>query len=262
MPQTQRTVRKSSTSSILARSDLDSLVAPPLVKSKSFAEFNNKLPFVSKLIYSQGKLVHSKFVMIPQSFKRKLAHLKQETSVGNLELQGEDLTDLEILFKKGPRLNLDKDDGVSELNKPSEIIQNSRVRMQGIKRVLGKMRRTEKPSKVVWRSKRHSKLLDVYESDKSVFVFLESKNQSLQRHILDDDVDTDEEQVEQGVFRSFTNFLEGLKEAESQMRPTNSKPKLKPSTSISNTMEESKAEQHQVDTQTKSESVLESKRED
>jgi len=262
MPQTQRTVRKSSTSSLLARSDLDSLAAPPLVKSKSFAEFNSKLPLVSKLIYSQGKLVHSKFTLIPQSFKRKLAQLKQDTKAGNREIQGDDLAALANFFRRRPRLNLDKDSTLSELNKPTDIINNSRGRAQGIKRVLGKLRRTEKPSKVMWRSKRHSRLFDVYESDKSVLAFPESTSQNHHNHVHDDDVDTDEEQVEQGVFRSFTNFLEGLKEAESQTRLAPSKPKLKPSTSISNIAEASKVEQNQADSQIKGEQIIKSKTED
>jgi hypothetical protein len=259
MSHTQRTARKSSTSSLLARSDLDLPTAPLLVKSKSFAEFNGKLPFVSKLVYSQGKLVHSKFTAVPQSFRRKLSHLNHETGTGAYELKSEELSGLKDFFKKGPRLNFDKDDEQTELNNPTEIIQNLRQRVQGIKRVLGKLRRTEKPRKLIWRSKRHSKLMDIYESDDSVFSFPEAQSRSLHRHVMDDDVDTDEEQVEQGVFRSFTNFLEGLKDASNELKQANAKPKLKPSTSISNMVEGKKPEGQKNDTTVESDSVLGSK---
>jgi hypothetical protein len=181
-----------------------------LSKCRSFNSFQNKLPFACKLVYSQGKLLHSNFEILPKWFRRKKVTFKLEKTASTDE-DKQNLTDLGEFFNKSTRLNLDEPRDQNDLQNVCDIIGSSTPKYQGVDKVLVK-RRNCKPKRIFMRSRRNFSGFDFFENEGEIIFFPNEETKILHHPKQDDDVDTDEEQMNQGVYRSLLDFTKGLYE--------------------------------------------------
>lgn len=186
-------------------------VEPLLVKSKSFHDFQPTIPLACKLIYSQGKLVHSYYETVPEWFLRKVKVPKVEPRTGEVGMK-----ELQGFFRGNRRLNLSDADPLS-LAQTTDLLDLSRKRLQDTTRKFGK-KRISSSRHFFLKSKRNRVRFLLFEVEERVLSFPDKLDKDVQHHTRDDDVDTDEEQMNQGVFVAFTNILQGIKENELRRR--------------------------------------------
>jgi hypothetical protein len=185
-------------------------VETKLTKCRSLHSFQNKIPFACKLVFSQGKLLHSNFEVLPKWFKRKQIKLKQEKTA-SIPQDKESLLTLEGFFKKEHRLNFEEPEEQMNLQNVPEIVGSSFGKLQGVKKMLGK-KRASKPKKIFMRSKRNYTGFDIFESEDQILSFPNEATKILHRPLHDDDVDTDEDQMNQGTYKAFLNLIDGLED--------------------------------------------------
>ena len=122
------------------------------------------------------------------------------------------MSDLQGFFRKSRRLDFAGGESPG-LAPADDLFSSSRAKFCNAKRQPGR-KKVVATRRLVFKSKRNHVSFPFFETEEDALSFPDEESNKVQSHVRDDDVDTDEEQMNQGVFRAFTNFLQGLKENE------------------------------------------------
>ena len=198
--------RNASTGSLRKPVDKEVPLEPRSKKSKSSRQVRNQFPLLSKLVYSQGKLQHSCYQEIPSWLHKKFGRVNADLKTIPMAEDEKEFESLAQFFEKKPRLCFDGSTSLNLLN-VKDIVSKA-----GVDRKISH-RRTGKPiEKVIFKSRRSTTAFHQFNLEDNVMDFSQIVSGEFMRHFADDDVDTDEEQMKQGVLKCFTNLVRVIKE--------------------------------------------------
>lgn len=223
--------RNSSTGSLRKHIDSDLPLEPLSRKSKSTRPIRNQYPLLSKLVYSQGKLQHSSYQELPGWLHKKTGRINPDPEVLIRPDNEKELESLVQFFEKKPRLCFDASTSLNLLNVKDIVAQVS-----GSRKITH--RRTGKTAqRVVFKSRRSTTAFHQFNLEDNVIDFSQAVSEHFMRHRSDDDVDTDEEQMKQGILKCFKNLVKGIKQ-EAATRLSVDKAKGSPLKQVQKTMKE------------------------
>ena len=191
---------------------------PKLAKSLSSRIECKGFPIISKIIYSQGKLVHSHIARSPvkrrdlKSFK-KYSHLFKDCLKEFEEQEAKELQDF-FLQKRKLQFRF-AEEGMQDVEDKVNLLR-AKMSQGNMKKV--KCERKASVTRICFRSRRGASSFQVYDEHKKFLQMTDDLRKKIQPHSMDDDHDTDSEQCAKGVQTAYLNLIQAVRS--SSMRTT------------------------------------------
>lgn len=185
--------------------------SPKFAKSFSSRIESKGFPIISKIIYSQGKLAHSRMPRSPIARKdimifKKYSELFEQCQK---EADEQEVKELHHFFLQKRRMQFKFiEDELSNVEDKVNLVR-AQVRQGNMKKV--KCERKETITKLCFRSRRGATSFPVFADDQKFIRMPEDLRRKIQQHTQDDDQDTDSDQCTKGIQRAFAHLVQAVR---------------------------------------------------